>query len=377
MDVTFHARLVRELADRRESYGIIRRALEGVSQRGTPFRELVANAVGSLAERIRPPADDAPLSRTLMDAIDDIDAIWQGGATITGLPSGLSELDEMTHGFQPGHLVIVAGRPASGKTQLALRLTHQACTRADPSAADRAQPWPVLFDSLEMTRRELVKRLLRAEAGYDWWTDIAREVGAGPYMKAAGALSNWPLEIEEQAYTVPQLRLRTELFRRRYSDGPIVIVVDYLSHLRLDYSQGDRRDAMIGEQITRPLKRLARDMDATVILLCQLNRASARPSRAKPSDDKPQGPLPRPTLTDLKDSGDIEQDADQVVFIHPLGPNGAHRQDGKIEVGLEKNRHGRAGWLDARFDASLGKYSEWPRWDHPRYSSPAPEDAPR
>ena len=379
MRVEFHAQLVRELSDRRESYGIVRNALEAVAQRGTPFRELLAAAVGRLAERIRPPSDDAPIMRTLVEAMDDIETIWKAGAPVTGLPSGLGDLDSKTHGFQPEHLVVVAGRPAAGKTQFALHLTHQACTREDPKSGEHA-PWPVLFDSLEMTRRELVKRLLKAEARMDWWSDIAREVGARPYMDAGGRISQWPLEIEEQCYTISQLRLRLELFRRRYPEGPALVVVDYLSHLRLDYSMGgDRRDAMIGEQITRPAKRLARDFGVCVLLLAQLNRAGARAraGKGKMGDDPAPGILARPTLTDLRDSGDIEQDADQVVFLHPLGPSGAHRQDGRMELGLEKNRHGPSGWVDARFESALGRYSEWPKWDRPRYSSPAPEEVSR
>lgn len=353
--VEFHAKIVRDLYDRRSTYAVVRGILSTVSQRGSDFRQAVSTGYVKLSERVLPSEENrGGLIHTIIDALDRMDSLWKNGKAITGLPLGIREFDALTHGFQPKHLVIAAARPGGGKTQLLLHLIRM--------AARMEEPWPVLVDTLEMSSLELMTRLLQAEAGINLWqglTDLGQERVARDFMRAAGIIQKWPLEVDERCYTVAQLRMRVELWRRRFPHGPGLVGIDYLSHLRLDYSQGDRRDTMIGEQITRPLKAMARDLEVCVVLLCQINRGGVRVTVPKKRDAGPIPPLARPLLSDLKDSGDIEQDADQVIFIHPMGPNGEHAQDGRIELGLPKNRHGKAGWVDARFDGAIGRYTEY------------------
>lgn len=350
----FHANIVRNLADRRASYAIAREMLEQVAHRKTDFREAVTRGLSRLTERILPQPMAGKLQAGLMLALEHCDAIWTRGVEVTGLPDGIAKLDALTHGFQPKHLLVVAGRPGMGKTQKLLHLVRQACTVGD------GRPWPCLVDSLEMSREELLTRLMQSESGVCVWNGLHDQPGEINTMKlyadAAARIERWPLQIIEDGYTVDELRLRVDLWRREHPDGPGMVGVDYLSHMRLDYSNGgDRRDAMIGEQITRPLKKLARDYNVLVVLLAQIGRSGVR----EPTGKAKSGPIPRPTLNNLKDSGDIEQDADQVLFLHPLGSNGEHAHDGHMELGLAKNRHGRCGWVDAKFLGDIGRYSEW------------------
>jgi replicative DNA helicase len=354
-----YGQMVRDLADRREAYGLLRKTIEGVAHRGTEFRSLVGSTMAKLGARIAAAPGRPGLAGSVRGALDEIDREVSTGQQITGLPSGIPALDALTYGLQPGTLVVIGGRPSMGKTQKLVNFVRQAGAyeHDDGGAAPEWRPWPALIFTLEMSERGFCKRILKAEAGVDWRTDLTGRT-AGAYLDAAARVRQWPLEVESRCNTVAAMQVRADVFRRDHPDGRMLLGIDYLSHLRLDYSQGgDRRDVLIGEQVTRPLVRMARDLEAVVILLAQIGRGGVRVAHGR--KDGPLPPLARPMLSDLKDSGDLEQDADLVLFVHPLGPNGEHREDGRMELGLAKHRDGPTGWVDAEFHRALGRFRPW------------------
>ncbi|MEV5211655.1 DnaB-like helicase C-terminal domain-containing protein [Micromonospora sp. NPDC053740] len=229
----------------------------------------------------------------LESALNNIEAANSG--TPTGIPTGFSELDSLLNGLKPGELVLIAGRPSMGKSTLALDVLRNAAIRRN---------FPSLMMSFEMTRDELINRILSAEArvplhilrsgqlSNDDWTKLAR---------CMGEISEVPLYINDTCS--PSIRHVTEEARRSVTeDGVRLIVIDYVQQLHLD-RRSDSRQHEIAE-ISRSLKHLARELQVPLLVVSQLNRGSE--SRT----DK------RPFISDLRDSGALEQDADVVILLH-------------------------------------------------------------
>lgn len=244
-----------------------------------------------------------------------------------GLTTGLDDLDALTNGIEPGQLIIVAARPAVGKTALALAITRNAAQHGARA----------LFASLEMSRAELAARLLSATAGIN-----GRSLRTGPnpaeWERLAGAATApWLARLtldDRPAASVAYLRARARKLKRH--EGVTLIIVDYLQLMAPADPRASRTE-QVGS-LSRGLKALAKELGVPIIALAQLNRASE--ARA----DK------RPQLYDLRDSGEIEQDADAVLLLHPAG-------DGVLECHLAKHRNGPTGifWLD--FDAARMTFS--------------------
>uniref|UniRef100_UPI0026047546 replicative DNA helicase n=1 Tax=uncultured Zoogloea sp. TaxID=160237 RepID=UPI0026047546 len=242
------------------------------------------------------------------------------GGNIAGLATGFRRFDEMTGGLEPGQLVIVAARPSVGKTVAG-------CNIASHAAAGGT---PVLFFTLEMTRREIAARILAARSGVsvqamragtsarDDWDNMSTAVGAS---------MAWPMFIDDTpAVTVAYVRAKARRIRRAQGLG--LVVIDYLGLMR---GTGDNRAQEVGS-ISRGLKALAKELQVPVIALAQLNRASeTRPNR-------------QPTLADLRDSGEIEQDADIVAMLHREDMNRtAPEWEGLAQLFIRKNRNGPTG----------------------------------
>lgn len=257
----------------------------------------------------------------------------------TGIPSGLTALDEYTGGFQKGDLIIVAARPSQGKTALA-------CTMmAHMAIAEQA---PVGMFSLEMSRDQVVTRLLSLEALVDLSAIMRGRLGDSDFVRlaqAAGHLNTAPLYIEDRAALhVNQVQA---IARRRIKEfGLKALVVDYIGLMKGD---GESMNERVGS-ITGGLKALAKEQNIPVIALCQLSRALASRS------DK------RPQLTDLRDSGSIEQDADLVIFVHRpeyyLTPKEAQEQGlvGQAELIIGKQRNGPTGIVEAFFRKECARF---------------------
>ncbi len=262
-----------------------------------------------------------PLRELLSDNLDRLEELYERGEAITGIPSGYHDLDEVLAGLQPSALLVVGARPAMGKTAFALGMaTH----------AGMVAQRPVLFFSLEMGHLELTQRILCSTASVDStrmrngnlsdddWPKISR---------AVGQLAEAPIWIDDNPnLTIMEIRAKARRLKSRLGDLGL-IVVDYLQ-LMQGSSRSESRQVEISE-ISRGLKILARELECPVIALSQLSRTLEQRS------DK------RPMLSDLRESGAIEQDADVVMFLYRDEIYNQESADiGTAEVIIAKHRSG-------------------------------------
>ncbi len=251
-------------------------------------------AVYDVTEK-RTSEDYAPLAEILEGTLDEIEAIGNRGGELVGVPTGFADLDELTNGLHPGQLLILAARPAAGKSTLSLDIARSASIKNGLAS--------VIF-SLEMTRNEITMRLLSAEAriplhhmrnGHmsdDDWSRLARKMG-----EVSGA----PLFIDDSPnMTMMEIRAKARRLKQRHDLR--LVIVDYIQ-LMQSGKRVESRQLEVSE-FSRQLKLLAKELDVPVVAVSQLNRG------AEQRTDK------RPLLSDLRESGSLEQDADMVVLIH-------------------------------------------------------------
>jgi len=288
-----------------------------------------------------------PVSEVAPKVFEVLQERYARQSDITGVTTGYLDLDKMTAGFQPGDLIILAARPSMGKTALALNLAANAGLHADPGAH-------VAIFSLEMTTISLVIRLLSAEGRVR--SDFLRtgKIPAGDWGKlghAADRLNNSTINIDDTpAITLNQIRSKCR--RMKSKEGLDLVVIDYLQLMRGPKS--DSREQEIAS-ISRGLKELAKELSVPILALSQLNRA------VELRKDK------HPQLSDLRESGAIEQDADVIMFIHREdryanddGPPGASAESdrGTAEVIIAKQRNGPTGSVELIF------FEEYTRFDN-------------
>ncbi len=271
----------------------------------------------------------APIRDLLAASLDHLEALYDRGDSITGVPSGYHDLDERLAGLQASNLVIVGARPAMGKTSFALGIAAHAALEAQI---------PVLFFSLEMSHLEITQRLLCAEAQVDAarmrngrllesdWPKISR---------AIGRLGEAPIFIDDNPnLTVMDIRAKARRLKSR--EGLGLVVVDYLQ-LMSGRNSAENRQVEVSE-ISRGLKILARELNLPVLALSQLSR------NLEMRSDK------RPVLADLRESGSLEQDADVVMFIYRDEIYNTESQDrGIAEVIISKHRNGPTGVTQLAF----------------------------
>jgi replicative DNA helicase len=260
-----------------------------------------------------------------------------GGHAVTGVASGLVDLDEITGGFHRGQLIVLAARPSMGKTAMALNI-------CDHAAIDHKIP--VLFTSLEMGYLEIAERLLCARSRIDG-DKIRRGIGLGmremqQLTRAYRELSNdGKIFIDDTpARNMMQISATARRFKRRNKIG--LIVVDYIQLIDSEESRDSRQEQIA--KISRRLKTLARDLEVPVIALSQLNRA------VETREDK------RPRMADLRESGAIEQDADIVLLLHRPEYYDANDQPGIAELIIAKNRNGATDTVKLTFLKKLTRF---------------------
>jgi replicative DNA helicase len=264
---------------------------------------------------------------------------------VTGMPTGYTRIDQMTSGLQPGDLIIIAARPSMGKTALALNI-------AEHVAVDNGLPVAVF--SMEMSSTQLAMRMLGSIARVDQHkmrTGRLSDKEWGDLSEAMGKLHETPLFIDEGgALTALEVRARARRLKRQYSKLGL-IVIDYLQ-LMAASTQGENRATEISE-ISRSLKAMAKELDVPVVALSQLNRAvDQRPDR-------------RPVMSDLRESGAIEQDADVIMFIYRevvYKPDLPEDQRGLAEVIIGKQRNGPIGTIKLTF---LGQHTRFENYQDP------------
>ena len=279
-----------------------------------------------------------PIKEIVKESFKVIERLYEKKELITGVPSGFKDLDRKTAGFQNADLIIVAGRPSMGKTALCLNIAQQAAINAKVSTA--------IF-SLEMSKEQLAIRMLCSEARVDSARLRSGFLSESDWPKltmAAGALSDAPIFIDDSA-AISVLELRAKARRLKADRGLGLVIVDYLQLMR-GRSGVERREQEISE-ISRSLKALAKELNIPVIAISQLSRkAEDRPGR-------------RPQLSDLRESGAIEQDADVIIFIYRdevYNHDSDHK--GTAEVIIGKQRNGPTGKVDLSFISEFTTFKD-------------------
>ncbi|MBI3602083.1 MAG: replicative DNA helicase [Candidatus Omnitrophica bacterium] len=269
------------------------------------------------------------LKDVIRTAIETIDQLYQRKEAISGVPTGFMDFDRMTSGLQKSDLIVIAGRPSMGKSAFAAAMAEYACVEKNV---------PVAIFSLEMSKEQLVQRLLCSQARVD-----AHKVRTGflspaewPLLtKAAGKLSNVPMFIDDTP-AISALELRAKARRLKASQDIGLIIVDYLQLMQASVKTESRQQEI--SEISRSLKALARELHVPLIAISQLSRAVE--SR---QDHRPQ-------LSDLRESGAIEQDADVVVLLmREEYYNPTEENRGIAEVIIAKQRNGPTGSLKLKF----------------------------
>ena len=271
----------------------------------------------------------------LRDHVDILQARSDRAGEIDGLTTGIPDLDANLQGLKPGQMVVIAGRPAMGKTTIAMNIAENAALKLNK---------PVLMVSLEMSKGQLLDRLIAAVGRIPLNSikdgSVANDHGQNLVM-ASGKLMNAPLVVcDTPAMTIPRIRSVARRMKHRLG-GMGLVVIDYL---QLIEGEGNGRTEDVSA-MSRQVKLMARELECPVIVLSQLNRGCE------------QRPDKRPVLSDLRESGAIEQDADIVMFVYRdevYHPNTEHK--GIAEVIVRKNRDGETGTIRTAF---LGKYSRF------------------
>lgn len=271
---------------------------------------------------------------TLSDAWERIDNLHRAGDGLRGVPSGFRDLDNMLSGFQPSDLIILAARPSMGKTAFALDIARQA-------AIDHKVPVGIF--SLEMSSGQLVDRMLSAESRVNSWKlrtgKLSRDEDFGNIRNALDKLATAPIYIDDQpANNI--LKMRSVARRLKSEKGLGLIIVDYLQLMAPTQSKHNDNVVQQVTEISRSLKQLARELKVPVIALSQLSRAVEQ-----------RGGTGRPKLSDLRDSGSIEQDADVVMFIHREDKYKENSDRQNIaQIHIDKHRNGPVGTIELFFD---------------------------
>jgi replicative DNA helicase len=265
-----------------------------------------------------------PLKEVIKKNIETIEHYQEYRDTVTGVPSGYKDLDKLTAGFQKSDLIIIAARPSMGKTALGLCIARNAA---------KDSGIPVGFFSLEMSKEQLAMRLLCSEARVDSHkirSGFLSRQECGKLLQAAGLFMDVPIYIDDTPAISP-LELRAKARRIMADQGLGLVVVDYLQLMR-GRETAERREQEISE-ISRSLKGLAKELDIPVIAISQLNR------KVEERADK------RPLLSDLRESGAIEQDADVIAFIYRDEVYAKHgcKEPGVAEIIIGKQRNGPSG----------------------------------
>ncbi|MBM3252163.1 MAG: replicative DNA helicase [Candidatus Omnitrophica bacterium] len=317
-------------------------AAEHISQLGFREEETMEKILDEAEQRIFRISQKSlsqeflPVKNTLEEAFERIDKLHKGDGALRGVPTGFKELDDILAGLQKSDLIILAARPSLGKTALALDIACHVATK---------EKSPVGIFSLEMSRHDVVDRLIASQAGIDLWklrtgrlssdgldNDFAR------IQEALAVLSETPIFIDDAA-SPTVLQMRTMGRRLQAEHGLSLIIVDYLQLIQPAYNS----DSLVQQvtEISRALKGLARELEVPVLALSQLSRAvEGRPDQV-------------PRLADLRESGSIEQDADVVLFIYREDKSKKDSPRPNIaDIMIAKHRNGPLGKVELYFNDS-------------------------
>jgi replicative DNA helicase len=341
-----YARLVREKATLRHlieaatsivqsAYRQDKRVLEIIDE---AERDILAISEGHAKRGI------VPMRELVERATKQLEKAYENKSAITGVATGFRDLDGITSGLQPGELIIIAARPSMGKTAFTLNLASHVATRLKK---------PVMFFSLEMGAEQLVQRLIGSEARIDISNIRRGFIKRDEWSKlaeAAGRLSEAPFYIDETP-SITVAEMRNKCRRQMHETGLSLIMVDYLQ-LMTGPAGYDNKATEVGE-ISKGLKTIARELNVPVIALSQLNRG------VESRTDK------RPMMSDLRESGAIEQDADVIAFLYReeyyLKDKTPEVKQGIAEVIVAKHRNGPTGTIELRFFSNITRFDNLER----------------
>jgi replicative DNA helicase len=306
-----------------------------------PAEQLIESAERKIMEVAERGITDhtATLKETIDDTWDRIDQRHSGDKlAYSGLSTGFADLNEITAGLQSSEMIIVAARPSVGKTAFALNLVRNVIL---------SEKEPVFFVSLEQSRLELAERMLCSQAGVD--SHRLRKGNLTPddmdrLVEAGGALSKARLFIDDSP-AQSMLRIAANARRLRHRQGIKLVVIDYLQLIEPDNRRDPRQEQVA--QISRRIKALARELNVPVVALAQVNRSS---------EDRQDH---RPRLSDLRESGSLEQDADTVLLLHRPDRYEPGQQEGIIEVIVAKQRNGPTGEVTLKYVKQYMRYEDY------------------
>ncbi|HOF61870.1 MAG TPA: replicative DNA helicase [Candidatus Latescibacteria bacterium] len=360
-NVEYHAQQILELAVRRRTIALSSELINSAyDTTGTIYDNLerFENDLFKLAEN-RWREGFSHIEPIMHRTYERIEKVSTRKGEVTGVPSGFAALDEMTAGFQKSELIIVAARPGMGKTALVLNMARNAALQ---------HKLPVGIFSLEMSAESVAQRLLCAEAHVDG--QLVRRGRLNEHMwnrlsKAVTTLANAPIYIDDSAALSP-LEVRAKARRLVHEHSVQLIIVDYLQLMRVPgHREGRAQEVAV---ISQALKALAKDLDIPIIACSQVTREVEK-----------RGEF-RPRLSDLRESGSIEQDADVVIFVHrPEYYKITHDEQGRnveglAEILLEKQRNGPTGKIELRWTDKFGLFETYRRDDDEFATADVEED---
>jgi len=340
-NVEHYARIVREKALLRNlihaTHNIQQRALEGEDGADTILDNAESSIFALAEDRVK--AGLIPVKDIVRDNFERLEKIFREGKSITGVSTGYTELDKLLSGLQPSELLILAARPSQGKTALALNFAENISIRAGS---------PVAFFSLEMSKESLLQRLVASVAQIDAHKFRSGHLSREDWRRmteALGTISNAPLWIDDAGST-SVLEIGAKARRLKREKGLSLVVVDYLQFITGRGRFGNRQEEV--SSISRALKGLAKELQIPVLVLSQLTRAPEREERG-------------PQLSDLRESGAIEQDADVVMFIyrpHWSKMDASPEERDQAEIQVAKQRNGPTDKVRFVFRSRLTRFEE-------------------
>ena len=284
--------------------------------------------------------DYIALSDSIEAAIQEIETAQKRGGELTGIPTGFTDLDALTHGLHPGQLIIVAARPAVGKSTFALDMARTAAVKYNK---------PTIFFSLEMGRAEIAMRMLSAESSIYLQSMRKGTVTEGDWTRLAavrGRINDAPLFIDDSP-NMSLVEIRAKCRRLAQQVDLKMVVIDYIQLMSSGKKVESRQQEV--SEFSRALKLLAKELKIPVVALSQLNR------QAEQAKDK------RPELSHLRESGSLEQDADVVVLLHREGIyERDHPKAGEADLILAKQRNGPTGTVTVAFHGQYSRFVNMP-----------------
>ena len=344
----YYAQIVRDKAvQRRLVDASLRIAQLGYESRGEVTDMVDAAQQTLLAVSTVGGADDyQPIGKLMDPTFDEIDAIASHGGTLNGVPTGFAELDGLTNGLHPGQMIIVAARPGMGKSTLGMDFARRAAIKNDMAS---------VFFSLEMTKTELMMRLLSAEASvplHHIHTGTMTADESARLQDAAYRIHTAPLFIDDSP-NLTMMQIRAKARRLHQTVGLKLVVIDYMQ-LMTSGKRVESRQLEVSE-FSRQIKLLAKELGIPVVALSQLNRGP----ESRGSVDGGSTPKGRPMLADLRESGSLEQDADVVILLYREDAyKERSERTGEADLIVAKHRNGRTGTIAVAFQGHYSRFTD-------------------